>query len=150
MSIPYLPPEAPLESPAKHSVYSDEFRREKRAVRPLGVVVVVILYFVFSAISAAALMIEGDYWWIVYMVSTGILAYLFRRLWYGDDKRRKFAVLFGFFVAALAGLGSPEGDIQSWTISDITTLAEGGYWLLAAGYLVYVRDHPFFETPHAT
>ncbi len=146
MSNPYSPPKASLESPSENSIYSEEFKREKSAIRPLGVVLVVVFFFIFSAVSAVSLMIEGDYWWVVYIATTGLLAYLFRKLWWGDDRERKFAVFVGFFAAALAALGIPEEGIQHWHVSEFSTLAEGSYCFFAACYLVYVKRHRFFES----
>lgn len=133
-----------LNAPPKTPTISVEFTREKSAMRPLGVVVVVVLFFVFSAISAALLMREGDYWWIVNAAITVLLAYWFRKLWWGDDQERKIAVFLGFFIAALSWFGSPDGSVENWSAMELSVLAEGCYFFLAASYLIYARKSPFF------
>jgi len=145
MSNPYSPPKAPSEIPKNDTPYSKEYKRKKSATRPLGIVLIVVLFFVFAVASAALLMIEGENWWIVHAALSVLLAYWFRNLWWGDDRERKIAVFFGFFVAAITWLGNPEGAIQTWSISELTSFAEGCYCLLAACYLVYLRKHPFFK-----
>jgi hypothetical protein len=147
MSNPYSPPKAPLDNTPDEIVYSEDYKREKSALRPLGVVLVVVFFFVFSAIGATLLLIDGDLWWIVYIAITGLLTYLFRKLWWGDDGERKIAVFFGFVVAALSWLSSPDGSIQSWSASEFAGLAEGCYFFLAACYLIYARKSPFFQAP---
>jgi hypothetical protein len=147
MSNPYAPPKAPLDNTPDEIVYSKDYKREKSALRPLGVVLVVVFFFVFSAVGATLLLIDGDLWWMVYIAVTGLLTYLFRKLWWGDDGERKTAIFVGFFVAALIWLGGPDGSTQSWSASDLADLAEGCYFFLAACYLIYARNSPFFQTP---
>ncbi len=148
MSNPYEPPKAHVEDRSRE--LSKEHKRVKSAVRPLGVVLVVALFFIFSAASAVLLAAEGDWWWIVHVAITCLLAWWFRKLWWGDERERKIAVFLGFFIAALTVLGGPEGSVADWTASELTSLAEGCYALLAACYLIYARKHPFFAGPRET
>lgn len=148
MSNPYSPPKAPLDDP-NAPVYSEEYKREKRALRPIGVVLVVVFFFVFSAAGATLLLIDGDPWWVVNVTLTGLLTYLFRKLWWGDDWERKIAVFVGFFIAALSWFGSPDGSLQSWSASDLIGLAESCYCFLASCYLIHARSSPFFQVPRA-
>lgn len=148
MSNPYSPPKASVDRP-KNLIYSDEYKRGKSAIRPFGIVLVVVLYFAFSAASAILLMMEGGSWWVFDVVISGLLAYWFRKLWWGDEKERKIAVYFGFFIAALSWFVSPKGALQSWPVSDLIGAAEGCYFFLAACYLICVRKRPFFEAAPA-
>jgi hypothetical protein len=149
MSNPYSPPKAPLDNTHDEIVYSEEYIREKSALRPLGVVLVVVFFFVFSAIGTTLLLIDRDLWWIAYMAATGLLTYLFRKLWWGDERERKIAVFVGFFVAAISWFGFPDGSPQSWSASELIGLAEGCYFLLASCYLIYARKSPFFQPSRA-
>jgi len=113
-------------------------------LRPFGVVVVVVLFFVFSAVDVVALFVDGDIWWIVSLALSGLLVFLFRKLWWGDAREREIAVCFGFFLAAIIFLGMPEGPPQSWPLREYANLAEGCYFLCAASYLAYSKRNPFF------
>ena len=146
MSNLNIPPKSPTQdSPEKRNI-SVEFKRKKSAMRPLLLVVIVVLFFVFSAISAALLMLEGGYWWIVNAAITVSLAYWFRKLWWGDDQERKIAVFRGFFIAALSWFGSPDSSVENWSAMELSVLAEGCYFFLAASYLIYARKSPFFAS----
>lgn len=149
MSNPYSPPKAPLDERPSSPYQSAEYRRMKSANRPLGVVLVVSLFFAFSFASAAALMVEGEQWWVVHIAITALLAYWFRNLWWGEDKERKIAVFLGFFVAAISVFGAPEGDIGNWPLKEHVNAAEGLYFLLSACYLIYAKKNPFFASQPA-
>jgi hypothetical protein len=141
MTNPFSPPRAPVENP---SDAHDDYRM-KSANRPNGILVVVVLFFVFSVLDVAVLLVAGDTWWTVVLGLTALLAYLFRKLWWGDERERRIAVFFGFFGAAISLFGFPDEPIPSWSAQDYVSIAEGGYLLLAASYLVYVRKSPFFS-----
>jgi len=149
MTNPYAPPNAPLEGDSAHDKHSAQYKQAKSAVRPFGVVAVVTLFFVFSVVDVVALFADGDNWWIVSVGITGLLAYWFRNLWWGDERERKIAVFLGFFCAGLLLLGISHEPIRTWPPREFAELAEGCYFLCAASYLVYARRNPFFENSAA-
>jgi hypothetical protein len=149
MTNPYSPPNSPVEDPAKPHVYTEQYKREKNAARPLGVVAVVVMFVLFSVLGAALLLLDRDAWVVVYTAVSALLVYWFRSLWWGDDKERKVAVLVGFLIAAASYLGAPDGSIYSWSASELASAAEGLYFFLAACYLAYIRNDPFFAPPRA-
>jgi hypothetical protein len=144
MLNPNAPPKTSMQDITDKQKISVAYKSEKSAMRPLGVVVVVVLFFVFSVVGAALMMLEGDSWWIVNLAITALLAYWFRKLWWGDDQERKIAVFLGFFIAALSWFGSPDSSVENWSAMELAVLAEGCYFLLAASYLIYMRKSPFF------
>jgi hypothetical protein len=141
----YTPPGAALEvAPADHK-RSAGYRAAKAAIRPIGVVAVVVLFFVFLAIDAAVLFIEGDLWWIVVAAISGVLAYWFRNLWWGSERERKIGVFFGLFCAGLWLLTLPDGPIRSWSVREFVEAAKGCYFGASAAYLFLARKSRFFE-----
>lgn len=145
MPNPYLPPTTPLKDDSQQPVYTDQYKREKSAIRPIGVVVVVALFFLFSAIGTAFQMAQGGMWWIGYVAFTALFAYWFRKLWWGDNRERKIGVFVGFMIAAFSYVGSPEGPVESWPADELASLADGCYFFFASCYLIYARKNPFFE-----
>lgn len=144
MTNRYAPPKAPVGNVLERPVYTEQYKREKSAIRPLGVVVVVAWFGLFSALGVAFLAIERDWWLVGYAVLTALLVYWLRRLWWGDNGVRKTAVFVGFLVGVITYLGSPEEPIQTWSASELASLVEGCYFFLAACYLIYARKSPFF------
>lgn len=145
MSNPYQPPKTLLKDDSGRPVYSEQYKREKSAIRPMGVVALVALYFMFSVIDTFFQVAQGGLWWIGYVALTALFAYWFRKLWWGDGRERKIGVFVGFMIAALTYMGSPDGPVQSWPADELASLAEGGYFFCAACYLIYARRSPFFE-----
>lgn len=109
----------------------------------------VALFGLFSVLGAVTLAHQHDWWIVGYTALTALVAYCFRRLWWGDDRDRKTGVVVGFMVSAIIYFCSPEDPVQNWSASEFVDLAEGCYFFLAACYLIYARKNPFFAGPQA-
>ena len=119
---------------------------EKDPRRPLGLVVVVCLFIAFAVVDVAAQLVRANTWWAVSLCMSALLIFLFRRLWFGDERERKIGVLFGFFVAALDLFAMPDVPLQEWPPEEYLGVLEGTYALGAAFYLMLAKRDPFFAS----
>ena len=144
---PFQPPKTPVERLDLEAALSRDPR--KVALRPLGLVIVVILFAVFSVIDSWLLWRQGDYWWLVVLVVSAALIYLFRGLWWGDNSLRKQAILLGAVLGTLSLVFPPDETSSGWSLDEIENLAEGIYMLAAAIYFAALRNHSFFAQTNA-
>ncbi len=114
------------------------------ARRPLGLVIVVGLFFAFAVADVAAHVVRGSMWWTVSASMSALLVFLFRKLWFGDERERKIGVFFGFFVAALSFLVMSDAPLREWPAEEFLGPIEGLYAICAALYLMYAKRNPFF------
>ena len=145
MTNQYEPPKTRLTETTEDPVlkkYSPEWKAAKSPLRPFPVVLIVVLYFVFSTLGAIGVFLEGGLWWVPYVVVTIFIAWLFRGLWWGDERERSIGVFCGFVFALFSW--PFEVEEEAMTIFDHISMGESIYFILAALYLMSARGHRFF------
>ena len=75
---------------------------------------------------------------------SALLMFLFRRLWFGEERERKIGAFLGFFIAAINFLAVPDAPLREWPAEEYLGLLEGLYALCAALYLMHAKRNPFF------
>lgn len=113
--------------------------------RPLGVLLVCVLFVLFSIASILIAYIEKDGQWEIVLGCSLFLIFLLRGVFLGQEKGRKIGVFLGFFIAVLNFLELYEVSEAFADLQRTLFIAEGLFGALAAIYLIKLKDSSFFN-----